>query len=134
MQKVKILGNSIKITTDLTVDEINKLQKYDPDALVLTKELPDKSTEEYFRIAYKEGKDSLSKYGITFPAKTSTGKATITGLIPSDITNKKEFVNDHFSKIMRNLIEVEKQAKKAISVVDKEATAIDALIEIIDED
>ena len=134
MQKIKILGNSIKITTDLKVDEIKKLQKFAPDALVLVKELPDNTTEEYFRVAYKEGKDSISKYGITFPASTNAGRATITGLIPSDIADKKAFVNEHFGIIIRNLMEVEKQARKALTTVAKDAEAIEALIEVVDDE
>lgn len=133
MQKIKILGNSVRITTDLTAEEIKNLQKYAPEALVLTRETEDKCTEEYFRITYKEGKDGITDYGITFPAVNSTGKATITALIPSNITDKKAFVADNFSKVITNLIEVEKQAKKGLTAVAKNKATIESMIEEIED-
>jgi hypothetical protein len=133
MQKIKILGNSVRITTDLTAEEIKNLQKYAPEALVLTKETEDKCVEEYFRIAYKEGRDGFTEYGITFPATNSTGKATITALIPSDVADKKAFVTDKFGRVIKNLIEVEKQAKKGLTAVAKDKATIEAMIEEIED-
>lgn len=133
MQKIKILGNSVRITSDLTVEEIKTLQKYAPDALALSRETTDHYTEEYFRIAYKEGKDGMTEHGITFPSANNAGKATITALIPSNVENKKVFVTDHFRNIINNLIAVEKQAKKGLTNVTKENAAIEALIEIVED-
>jgi hypothetical protein len=133
MQKIKILGNSVRITTDLTAEEIKNLQKYSPSSLVLVRETEDKCTEEYFRIAYKEGRDGITDFGITFPAVNGAGKATITALIPSNVTDKKAFVADNFGNVIKNLLEVEKQAKKGLTEVAKNKATIEAMIEVIED-
>ena len=70
--KTVIVGNSVTFKTDIDFETIAQLEKYDRDALALTKEV-DGASVEYFRIC--TGKPShLSEYGVCF-ADQENGKS-----------------------------------------------------------
>ena len=137
MKNMKVLGNSLTITSDLTKDEIVSLQKYAPEALVLTRKNEDENyTEEYFRVSYREGCDNVSQYGVCFPNTNASGNVTVTALIPSELSveKRKEFILDNFQSIATNLVLVEEQAKTALETVKKNRDEFANKVKFLDED
>lgn len=127
--KTIIVGNSVTFKTDIDFETIAQLEKYDRDALALTKEVNGASVE-YFRIC--TGKPShLSEYGICF-ADQENGKAIISVLLPDKIADKKKYVRDTFFNIQMRLTELEKSIGKAKAKLDKLVEAVEATIEVIE--
>ena len=127
--KTVIVGNSVTFKTDIDYTMIENLEKCNPDALALQKEV-EGTAVEYFRIS--TGKvSSMNNFGVTF-ADQENGKAMISVLIPDKIKDKKKYVTDTYFKTLLNLTELEKNISKAQKDLDKLMTAIDSAIEVIE--
>lgn len=127
--KTVIVGNSVTFKTDIDYTMIENLEKCNPDALALQKEV-EGTAVEYFRIS--TGKvSSMNNFGITF-ADQENGKAMISVLIPDKVKDKKKYVTDTYFKTLLNLTELEKNISKAQKDLDKLMTAIDSAIEVIE--
>ena len=125
--KTVIVGNSVTFKTDIDYTMIENLEKCNPDALALQKEV-EGTAVEYFRIS--TGKvSSMNNFGITF-ADQENGKAMISVLIPDKVKDKKKYVTDTYFKTLLNLTELEKNISKAQKDLDKLMTAIDSAIEV----
>lgn len=131
MNKVKVLNNSVTVTSALTKEDLEYLQKYAPKKLVLVEEEKDGTINELFRVAFGKS-ESINDYGICFTATTDKGNATITALMPTDLADKKDFVLDNYGKIFANLELVEKQALKALPSIKKTRATMKENIEIIE--
>lgn len=131
MNKVKILNNSLTVTSALTKEDIEYLQKYASSNLVLTEEEKDGTINEVFRIAFGKT-ESINKFGICFANVTEKGNATITALLPSATEDKKEYVLDQFGTIFANLELIEKQALKALPNIKKTRETMKENIEIVE--
>lgn len=132
MNKVKVLNNSLTVTSALTKADIEYLQKYAPKTLVLVEEEKDGTINETFRVAFGKT-ESINEFGICF-ANTTTekGNATITALMPNDIADRKDYVLDQFGTIFANLELVEKQALKALPGIKKTRDTMKENIEIVE--
>ena len=127
--KTVIVGNSVTFKTDIDYTMIENLEKCNPDALALQKEV-EGTAVEYFRIS--TGKvSSMNNFGVTF-ADQENGKAMISVLIPDKVKDKKKYVTDTYFKTLLNLTELEKNISKAQKDLDKLMTAIDSAIEVIE--
>ena len=127
--KTVIVGNSVTFKTDIDYAMIENLEKCNPDALALQKEI-EGTAVEYFRIS--TGKvSSMNNFGVTF-ADQENGKAMISVLIPDKVKDKKKYVTDTYFKTLLNLTELEKNISKAQKDLDKLMTAIDSAIEVIE--
>lgn len=127
--KTVIVGNSVTFKTDIDYAIIKNLEKCNPDALALQKEV-EGTAVEYFRI--NTGKvSSMNNFGVTF-ADQENGKAIISVLIPDKVKDKKKYVTDTYFKTLLNLTELEKNISKAQKDLDKLMTAIDSTIEVIE--
>ena len=131
MNKVKVLNNSLTVTSALTKTDLEYLQKYAPKTLVLVEEEKDGTINETFRVAFGKT-ESINEFGICFANVTEKGYVTITALMPNDITDKKDYVLDQFGAIFANLELVEKQALKALPGIKKNRETMKENIEIIE--
>ena len=131
MNKVKVLNNSITVTSALTKVDLEYLQKYAPKQLVLVEEEKDGTINETFRVAFGKS-ESINEYGICFATTTEKGNATITALMPNDITDRKDFILDNYGKVFANLELVEKQALKALPNIKKNRETMKENIEIVE--
>ena len=133
MAKIKIVGNAAAITTDIQLDQIKKLEKYDPKALrVYT---PDESGKpiEVFRVRSAEGGDGeMNGRGAVFTkaAHDGSGKAVITVMLPDEIEDVSAYVSDKYGFGLANLIAVEAQVGPALEQVAAKQAAIAANIEV----
>lgn len=76
MAKIKTLGASVVVVSEIPLEDLKKLKKYDPEALVLHG--GDDGKQELFRIGFTSGYGSLGEYGAEFSPVTQNGLATIT--------------------------------------------------------
>ena len=131
MNKVKVLNNSITVTSAMTKEDLEYLQKYAPNNLVLTEEEKDGSVNEIFRVAFGKH-ESINTFGISFATTTDKGYATITALMPNDLSDKKEYILDNYGPVFAKLEQVEKQALKALPGIKKTREAMKENIEIVE--
>ena len=128
-KRIQILGNAFTVTSNLKFETIQKLEKYDDQALCL-KELSNDEEKELFRIS--TGKiASISKYGITFAEANKAGYATATMLFPESVKDKKEYIKDNFANTLFMLNEVEHSAERACLYLEKAFAELDEIIEEI---
>jgi len=118
MAKIKVMGDTVQICTSLTVDEINKVAFYKPEALTLVDE---QTKEPYFGVGM--GDASFGKHGIMFSSKDTDGTAFMT--TPNPVTNdhsepEKEaaIITAKFATLINNLKQVEAQVNLILEDVD----------------
>lgn len=124
MAKIKILGDMFQIKSILTQEEIERAQRYAPDAL----KLKDEEGNETFAIGVSES-PSLSKYGINFTYTDDEGKVYMT--IGANGNCTKEGVATAFAPVIRDLNKVEKAVAEVMEEVDALEKAVLESIEIV---
>ena len=128
--KITITADAYALTSDLAVKDIELLKKYNPDALKIT----DEDGNVKFAVGYSEGKPNIASFGVTFGGKTrdEAGKATITGVIPSDVKTAegaKEFVAEKFGSVVAYLKQLEETVPKAAKeVADARKALVDSIV------
>lgn len=124
MAKGTIMGEAFVITSEVKLEDIKTLEKFNPEALVLK----DEEGEPTFAIGTTEGAGNLTIYGATFSgeARDGSGKATITMDISEVEGDVKEQIIDIFGASLTKLKEIEKKIPEAISKVAAERAAISA--------
>jgi len=131
--KIKTIGNSLVVTTEVTMEDLKKLQAGKSEALALTKEVDGKK-QEYFRVAAgKTG--SLNTFGATFSADTNTApkKAMLTVDISGKGTDEdvKKYVAEKFGAAILNLRKVEEQFQPALTQIAEEQEFLSGLIDVV---
>ena len=125
--RVKIVGNALVLTSTLKFETIQKMEKYNRDALCLSTFKNDEEIE-IFRIG--TGKtSSINKYGITFMEANKNGLATATVLLPEGVTNKREYIKDNFATALFMLSDVEKIVNTACAELEAAYAELDKVIE-----
>lgn len=128
--KLTITADAYALTSDLAVKDIELLKKYNPDALKIT----DEDGNVKFAVGYSEGNPNIASFGVTFGGKTrdEAGKATITGVIPSDVKTAegaKEFVAEKFGSVVAYLKQLEETVPKAAKeVADARKALVDSIV------
>lgn len=126
-KRIKIVGNALVLTSKLKFATIQKMEKYNRDALCLV-EVKNDEENEIFRIG--TGKTSnISKFGITFMEANKDGFATATVLFPEGTTNKKEFIKDNFATTLFMLNDLENAVETACAELEAAYAELDKTIE-----
>lgn len=123
--KTKIVGQAAVITSELKVEQIKKLARYNPKALRVI-EGSGKDATEKFMVGFSEGASgAASKCGITFNATTTDGFAQVTLPIPGNVEADKRaaWAEDSLGMVAFNLRIVEEQAASALADVDGKLAA-----------
>ena len=104
--KVKVLKDLglLVIESDLTIDQITKLEKHQPEALILR----DENNSMMFRVGVDKNAE-LGNVGILFNKETTQGYAA---LVIEEKGTKIE-IAEKYSVVLDNLIAVEQIAKVA---------------------
>lgn len=102
--KICITGDAYTLTSDISVNDISLLKRYNPEAL----QIKDENGNVKFAVDYAEGKPQTAPFCIVFGGFTrdEEKKATATGALPAGMnTNEqaKEYVAEIFGKIIANL-------------------------------
>jgi len=113
MAKIQIAGGAAALVSTLKREEIELLQRYRPNALVLKE-----GDETVFRVKAGEYEDgSVSEYGVCFVTATrdEAALAEHTIMIPAGVTDVKAFAVDKIGPAVLNLGKVEAQAAAALT-------------------
>lgn len=125
--RIKIAGNAIVLTSKLKFETIQKMEKYNKDALCLIEAKKDEE-KEIFRIS--TGKlGSISKYGIVFAEANKEGYATATTLFPENVTDKKAYIKDNFGTALFMLDDLEESVKTSCAELEAAYAELDKIIE-----
>ena len=126
-KKIKIAGNAVVLTSKLQFATIQKMEKYNKDALCLV-EVKNDEEAEIFRIG--TGKtSSISKFGITFMEANKNGNAVATIMLPEGVTDKKAFIKDNYATALFMLADLEDAVETACAELETAYTKLDAEIE-----
>ena len=121
MAKVVSVGDAVVITSEVKLEDIKKIQKYRPEALVLKGGEDNK--EEIFRIGI--GDSGINTYGASFCKETRDDKlATITLTTNYSGDDIKGFIADELGGALTNLGKLEKTLPAILESIDKERAAI----------
>ena len=128
MANIIITGSAIVLKSDLTLDTIKKLKKYDPSAL--------KIQDEKERLLFKvdvaaDGNGSVCEKAIFFAPVTHDAekKATVTMSIPDSVTNAAEYAADLLGSSFTALEGLEDTMGAAAVEVDaKKAAMLEKII------
>ena len=126
MAKITANGDALTITTNITVEQYEKVMNYSPDLL----KIKDKEGNELFRVAYLPfTKGDCSKYGITFPSSTPDGKMFLTtenvviGMHTS-YEEERKMIIEKYARVINNINMIE----AAIASADESMTDLENTI------
>ena len=132
--KMTLVANTVVITSTLKVEEIELLQKYEPDGLVIKDE---ETKETLFVVATaKTAKGSLGVYGVEFNGKTrdEDGFATFSEVLenlPDDIEKAKDAIVLKYGKGIKKLNDYEAVIKDRASQVKSSIAQVADGIEVL---
>ena len=126
MANIKVSGRTATIVSAYELADIEKLEKYRPEALALK----DKDGNVTFKVG-TSCVGSVSDYGIGFADETfGNGKACLTITGGDAYATAEEFVLEEIGTTINKLNKVESQIAGALDEVEAEITAIKDAIEI----
>ena len=120
MADVRIAGNTVVITSTVTLEQIKRLEKHRPEAL----EVRNAKDEVTFRVG--TGSNSLNTFGASFNSATLDERklALIQIEIPDGVTDAKTWFAETYGKALVLLKQVEAELNTAIRVVAGEINVI----------
>ena len=129
MAKVKILGNAVVITSELTTEQLGTVKKFTKDGL----KLKDEKGNETFTIAYTPGKSAISDYGINYGEENTEGYAQATLMLDESIKaeDRMNVVLDNYAIAIGNLTTLESYVREAYASINKTVVEIKDSIEIL---
>ena len=129
MAKIKVIGNAAVITSTLTLEDINLVQKYRPTALALMG--GEEGKEEIFRIATTSNPyGNISTAGMMFGAENANGEAIITELVSPASDDIKNELADTYGAALVNLGKLEEILPGVVEEIKAEREALMANIEV----
>lgn len=126
-----INGGAMVITSTATPEELATIHKYRPEALKLTEgEGANKKT--LFTVGLVDGEGAISQKGAFFSKSRTNaeGKATITVILPDDVTDVKEWAQDVLGIGILYLRKTEAQFSAMLDDVKQERDAVAAAITV----
>lgn len=127
MAKVTVVGNALVITSSLKLEDIARIAKYRPEALVLKNK---ENGEPIFKVGTTVGGGSLSKYGAEFAesSRDSEKRAVLTLGFESKAEDLKKGIAD---AVGDSLIKLNKVEENALAVLDEIAKEEEELLNSI---
>lgn len=129
MAKITIAGDAYVVTSSKTLESIQTLEKYRPNALKLFETNPENGKREaVFAVGTTAGQGSINAYGASFcsVAHDGSGLATITLPLPAVPAggDVKKAVAEAVGVAIINLNKVEAQIDAALDSVRSEKNAV----------
>ena len=129
MANVKIMGNAIYLTSALKLGDIKKLEKYNPEALLLKGGKDDE--ELLFRVCTRKGGGSIDRNGAIFDAEKEADKPASLTMVYAGGSDITEYVKDTLGLALVRLNKLEASIPAALEAVDADRAALDAMIEVL---
>ena len=124
MANAKIVGNVCVITSELPYEQIEKLEKFKPEALSAR----DEEGNDTFSIRTGNS-PSFSRYGAVFNSKNQQGNALVVVSLPS-VDDKAEFVKETYGYGLLSLNQLERQLTVVSEDLAQEISQIESNITI----
>ena len=118
MASLSIVGDQAVLKTNMKLDTIKLLEKFDPKALVLR----DAEGEVKFGVASSERVNHIPSFGVTFSKASDDGTAFISfpaPPVPEGVQPKQHYAK-LFGMVLANLKTVEHQVGAAAADVDRQ--------------
>lgn len=130
-KKIRIVGDAVVVTSDLTLDELKTIQKFNPKALTLMGGDEGKTPVFAMSIA-KDGYGGLTNNGIMWAPATNDAakKATMTMMIPAGTEKPTEWFVDNFGGAIMNLNALEANLPAALSKLNADKATVMASIAV----
>ena len=124
MAKIVIAGEAVVVTSAIKLEDLRKVAKYRPDALVLKG--GEDGKEPVFRIGVCSGTGKINKYGAEFGAETHDDAklATITLVTDALEGDIREAVAEAIGASILNLNKLEETIPAVLAEIDAEKAAI----------
>ena len=121
-----VAGSACVVKSTLTPEEINRIKKFHPEALVMQ----DENGEPVFAIDIDEEQPgSINNNGACFGNATSSdGKATITVVLDPTAENPEELVYDKLGRALLYLKDMEEQIAEVLPELGEEEREIRSMI------
>ena len=130
MANIKVAGDAIVLTSELKLEDIKLVRKYQPKALTIYGEKDGKEYPEFSIGAYN-GEGCITKDGITFGrASRDGGFAQITMKMPDEEGDPKEIVAELIGAAVMKLGYFEDMLPGVIDDITSEHDAMLEMIEI----
>lgn len=129
MAKLNVMGDTIQITSDVTREEMERVERYAPEVLKLF----DDEGNEIFGVGI--GNASFSKYGVCFCSETTEGKLFMTTNNPvldhSDADKERKAIVRHFAPVLSKLQAVEANVSSAMEALDEVEAEVEEAITFV---
>ena len=129
MAKLNVMGDTIQITSDVTREEMERVERYAPEALKLF----DDEGNEVFGVGI--GNASFSKYGVCFCSETTEGKLFMTTNNPvldhSDVEAERKEIVKHFAPMLSKLQAVEAHVAETAAALDEVEAGVEEAITFV---
>lgn len=124
MAKIKIAGDAVVVVSELKLEEIKKIEKYRPKALILKG--GDDGKEPIYKIGTTTGSGSITEFGAEFNSETHDDekKATITMCCNCSKDDIKEYVADSIGASVMMLNKLEESLREVLTEIDTEKAQI----------
>jgi len=124
MSKIVIAGEAVVVTSAIKLEDLRKIAKYRPDALVLKG--GEDGKEPIFRVGVCNGTGKINKYGAEFGAETHDDAklATITLVTDGLDGDIRESVAEAIGASILNLNKLEESLPAVLAEIDAEKDAI----------
>ena len=131
MAKIVIAGEAVVITSAVKLEDIRKVAKYRPEALILKG--GEDGKEPIFRLGVTNGAGKINKYGAEFGAETRDENkfATLTMCLDGVTGDVKEAVAEAIGVSILNLNKIEETIPAVIAEIDAEKNDILSNISIV---
>lgn len=124
--KVSIVGSVAMISTEIGIEALEDIEKYEPDALILRND----DNIEVFRVMTGMPA-SVGKYGICFDKdKNADGNASIVVCLPVGET-PTDFMFDKYGAIVCNLSKIEEGYEAALAKIAEKKAAFASIVTTI---
>ena len=137
MADVKIAGNTIILTSTVTLEQLRRIEKHRPEVL----EIRNAKEEIIFRVG--TGSNALNNHGASFNAATLDDRelAYITLPIPSGVADARKYFAEtfgqphlHLKSIEQKLPDVLADVESKINEIMKDVTMADAVVTAATDD
>lgn len=121
MAKITVAGDSLVITSAMTLDQIKTLEKYNPKALKLVEKDEDGVKATVFEVASTNLDGTIGPLGAYFGSETRDEKklAVITLPISKTVADAKEYAADKYGVAIMRLNQIEASFAAALEAVNE---------------
>lgn len=130
MKSIKVNGSAVVITADAKIKDIQKLEQFCPEALIVKEKQEDGRFRDVFQVVPALGFDEgLADNGVIFGRADPEGNAQVTVVVDTDVVDVKKYFVSNYYKQMEYLQIAEANIKSALKTLDARMANIEKLFD-----